>query len=269
MNIVITGATRGLGLAAARALLARGHTVVICSEDGDDVARALDTLQRDGLPARGMRCDICSEQQVIDLLGFAQADGQPVDAWINNAGMPGITGRTDQIPTAYLQRLIDTNIKGTCLCSVHALRLFHAQGHGRLLNVLGRGATRPVPFSNSYGPAKTWIRSFTRAIATEVRGTNIAVATFQPGLVHTQMTLDVQVVAGHEHRMKLLPAAQRYLGNEPEFAGEHLARIITGNMRNGKAYRLPVLGPALRRLIAGAPAIPITTRTIDAETDPR
>lgn len=269
MNIVITGATRGLGLATARALLARGHTVVICSEDRDDVARALDRLQRDGLPARGIRCDISREQQVVELLRFAQAEGQAIDAWINNAGIPGITGRTDEIPTDYLQRLIDTNIKGTCLCSVHALRAFHAQGHGRLLNMLGRGAKRPVPFSNSYGPAKTWIRSFTRAMATEVRGTNITVATLQPGLVHTQMTLDVQVIAGHEQRLRLLPTAQRYLGNEPEFAGERVARIITGNMRNGKAYRLPVLGPALRRLIGGAPAVTITTRSINAETDPR
>ena len=267
MNIVITGATRGLGLAAARALLASGHTVVICSEDGDDVARTLNALEREGLHARGTRCDISSEQEVLKLGRFAREDGQSVDAWVNNAGLPGITGRTDEVPTAYLQRLIDTNIKGTCLCSVHALRMFHAQGHGRLLNVLGRGAKTPVPFSNAYGPAKTWIRSFTRALASEVRGTNIAVATFQPGLVHTKMTLDVQVVAGHEHRMKLLPAAQRYLGNEPEFAGEYLARIVTGRMRNGKAYRLPVFGPAVRRLLAGAPDVAITTRTIKPEND--
>lgn len=69
--------------------------------------------------------------------------------------------------------------------------------------------------------------------------------------------------------MKRLPVVQRCLGNEPEFAGERVARIITGNMRNGKAYRLPVLGPALRRLIGGAPAVTITTRSIDAETGPR
>ena len=267
MNIVITGATRGLGLATARVLLTGGHTVVLCSEDDNDVGETLDALARDGLPARGTHCDIRQEQEVLDLVRFARADGQDIDAWINNAGLPGIIGRTDEVPTAYLQQVIDTNIKGTCLCSVHALRAFHTQGHGRLVNVLGRGEKTPVPFSNSYGPAKAWIRSFTLALAEEVRGTNVAVATFQPGLIRTQMTLDVRVVRGHEPRLRRLPRTQRYLGNDPEFAGEHLARIVTGDVNNGKAYRVPMLGPALRRLLGGAPEVAITTHTIEPEND--
>lgn len=268
MNVVITGATRGLGLAAARRLLADGHDIVICSEDAGDVARALAELARDRLHARGLCCDISSEADIMDLVALARADGRAVDAWVNNAGLPGITGRTDQLPAAYLERLIDTNIRGTCLGSIHALRLFHAQGHGRLINVIGRGAKSPVPYSNSYGPAKTWIRSFTRAIAVELRGTHIAACTFQPGLVRTRMTLEVQVVRGHEHRLKRLPVMQRYLGNTPEFVGARLAKLVCSELRNGRAYGVPVIRPAIRRLFGRAPEIAITARTIEAETDP-
>ena len=267
MNIVITGATRGLGLATARRLLSNGHSVVICGEDEDDLNSALDELQSSGGQASGTRCDITSESDIVRLLEFARADGCPIHAWINNAGLPGITGRTDQLPTAYLQQLIDTNIKGTCLASVHALRLFHEQGHGRLVNVIGRGAKAPVPYSNSYGPAKTWIRSFTRAIAAELEGTGIAACTFQPGLVRTRMTLDVKVVSGHEDRLKWLPVTQRYLGNTPEFVGDRLARLVSGPMRNGKAYGVPILRPALRRLLGDSPTVAITTRTLEPETD--
>jgi NAD(P)-dependent dehydrogenase (short-subunit alcohol dehydrogenase family) len=268
LNIVITGATRGIGLAAARCLLGAGHDVVICSETDDDVAAALAALHEDGLAARGIRCDISAEPEVRRLVCFARAENRVIDAWVNNAGIPGITGRTDELPTAYLQRLIDTNIKGTCLGSVHALRAFHAQGHGRLLNVIGRGAKTPVPFSNAYGPAKTWIRFFTRALAAELRNTNISACTFQPGLVRTQMTLDVRVVRGHEQRLRLLPMTQRYLANGPDFAGSHLARVITGDMRNGRAYRVPVVRPALRRLLSGAPEVAVTTRIVEPEMDP-
>jgi len=267
MNIVITGSTRGIGFAAARTLLRAGHAVTLCSEDQADVTRALAELEQEGLAARGLRCDISKEADIEALLHFAREDGRDIDAWINNAGMPGVTGRTDELPTDYLRRVIAVNIRGTCLGSVYALRAFHAQGHGRLLNVIGRGAGSPVPFANAYGPSKTWIRTFTKAIARELRGTNIAAATFQPGLVHTKLTLEMTVVKGHEHRTKLLPATQRYLANSPDFAGQHMATTITGPMRNGKEYRVPFVRRSLRRLIAPPSPIEVAIHVIDPETD--
>ena len=267
MNIVITGSTRGLGFAAARRLLSEGHSVTISSESGTDVTQALEKLETMGLRARGTRCDISSEDDVRELVRFARDGGLEIDAWINNAGMPGVTGRTDQLPTATLKRLIDVNIKGTCLCSIHALRMFQAQGHGRLLNVVGRGEKSPVPFANAYGPSKTWIRSFTLAAAREVRGSGITVATFQPGLVHTKMTLGMTVVRGHERRTKYLGALQRFLGNDPEIPGDAMAAVITGDMRNGKEYRGPLFGPAFRRIWKPPGRFDITTTVIDPECD--
>ncbi|MFW2403133.1 MAG: SDR family NAD(P)-dependent oxidoreductase [Gammaproteobacteria bacterium] len=269
MNIVLTGSTRGLGFATAKRLLSEGHSVTISSESGADVTHALEQLETMGLQARGTRCDISREEDVRDLLRFVRDGGLEIDGWINNAGMPGVTGRTDQLPTATLMQLIDVNIKGTCLCSVHALRMFQAQGHGRLLNVVGRGEKSPVPFANAYGPSKTWIRSFTRAAAQEVKGSNIAVATFQPGLVHTKMTLGITVVRGHERRVKYLGALQRYLGNDAEIPGDAMASVITGDMRNGKAYRAPLFGPIVKRLLSPPPKIDIDTIVIDPESDDR
>lgn len=267
VNIVITGATRGLGFATAWRLLSAGHEVTICSEDHADVEQALESLRAAGSTACGVRCDISSEKEVRGLVRFAREGGRSVDAWINNAGVPGITGRTDQLPAAHQMRVIDVNIRGTCLCSIHALRRFQAQGHGRLCNVVGRGEKSPVPFSNSYGPSKTWVRSFTRAMAAEVQGSAIAVCTFQPGLVHTQMTLDVTVVRGHEARLRALPAIQRYLGNEARVPADSLAKIITGDVRNGRAYRAPVLRPALRRLFVRPPRVSISAEVIEPEAD--
>lgn len=267
MNIVITGDTRGLGFAAAKCLLSQGHSVTICSESGTDVTHALEQLETTGLQARGIRCDVSSGDDILELTRFARDGGREIDGWINNAGMPGVTGRTEQLPAHDLLKLIDVNIKGTYLCSVHALRVFQAQGHGRLLNVIGRGANSPVPFANAYGPSKMWIQSFTRAMAKEVRGSKIAVCTFQPGLVHTQLTLNVRVVRGHEQRTKYLGTLQRFLGNEPDIPGDAMAKVIAGTMRNGKAYRAPVLRPALRRLLSPPPPIEITTHVIDPESD--
>ena len=93
MQIVITGSTRGIGFAAAQRLLTDGHSVTICSEDEADVERALNALCQAGHAARGIRCDVSLENDVLALLRFAQDGGQSIDAWINNAGMPGITGK--------------------------------------------------------------------------------------------------------------------------------------------------------------------------------
>lgn len=267
MNIVITGSTRGLGLAAARRLLSEGHSVTISSESGVDVTETLEQLEKSGLQARGIRCDITVDEDVRSLVHFAREGGRDIDAWVNNAGTPGVTGRTEQVPVADLVKLIDVNIKGTCLCSVHALRAFRLQGHGRLMNVTGRGAKSPVPFSNSYGPSKTWIRSFTLGMAHEVRGSKIAVCTFDPGLVRTELTLHVRVVRGHEHRTRYLGAMQRFLGNEPAVPGNALARIVTSSIRNGKAYRAPVLLPALRRILSSPDRIDLTTQVVEPESD--
>jgi NAD(P)-dependent dehydrogenase (short-subunit alcohol dehydrogenase family) len=265
MNIVITGSTRGLGFATAKRLLADGHDVVISSESAEDVDRALADLAGSGFSARGTRCDVSSEPDVRALVKFARDGGRGIDGWINNAGVPGVTGRTDQLPTTALMQVIDVNIRGTCLGSVYALREFQRQGHGRLLNVVGRGEKSPVPFANAYGPSKNWIRTFTLAMAREVRGSQIAVGTFQPGLVHTRLTLGIRVVRGHERRTRALGALQRWLGNEPQVPGDCLAGVISGPMRNGKAYRAPVLVPALRRLLSPPPPIDIATTVLEPE----
>ena len=267
MNIVITGSTRGLGLAAARQLLSEGHSVTISSESAADVTQTLERLESTGLQARGIRCDVSVEEDVRALVLFAREGGRDIDAWVNNAGIPGVTGRTDELPVADLMNLIDVNIRGTCVGSVHALRAFQQQGHGRLMNVIGRGAKAPVPFANAYGPSKTWIRSFTLGIAHEIRGSRIAACTFDPGLVRTDLTLNVRVVRGHEQRIRYLGAIQRFLGNEPEVPGKAMAKIVAGRLRNGRAYHAPVLMPALGRLFSAGSRPEVQRIVIEPERD--
>ena len=145
MNIVITGSTRGIGLAAAKQLLRDGHAVTICSEDEADVTTALAALESEGLQARGIRCDVSMESDIEALLNFARENGRDIDAWINNAGMPGVTGRTDELPTDYLRRVIAVNIQGTCLgqmlsCPehtiIHGRNLFRTQAAAQAEGVM-------------------------------------------------------------------------------------------------------------------------------------
>ena len=112
--------------------------------------------------------------------------------------------------------LIQTNILGTYYGSLVAMRIFLNQGQGKLINVSGRGDKAPVPLQNAYASSKSWMRSFTLALAREYKQSGIGVYLFNPGLVDTDMLRKVTVVEGYENRIEPLKSVIRMWGNKPE-----------------------------------------------------
>jgi len=159
-TVVITGSTRGIGLAAALHCFRSGASVVISSEDEIDLEDALAGFGGD-TRAAGVVCDVAKREDVKKLRDTALKKFGAVDVWINNAGMAAPSGNTDEVSMDRGTRLIETNILGAYYGSMTAVRLFKRQGHGRLINMLGRGRNGPVPTANLYGSSKAWIKNFT------------------------------------------------------------------------------------------------------------
>jgi NADP-dependent 3-hydroxy acid dehydrogenase YdfG len=123
--------------------------------------------------------------------------------------------------------VIETNILGVYYGSRAAMQHFLAQRSGKLINVLGRGYNRPVPWQNAYASSKTWMRSFTKALAEETRDSGVGVYAFNPGLVLTGLLTDVEVIEGSEGRLKNFPVVLRMWAKPPEVPAQKAVWIAS------------------------------------------
>jgi glucose 1-dehydrogenase len=270
---VITGGTRGIGLALAKAFRDEGAAVMICGRSKDSVDSAVDQLKTKGNNIRGMVVDVTDLDQVDALAGQTiQAFGR-LDIWVNNAGYAGPYGPTlDVHPQAFYQ-VVQVNTIGVYNGSRVAMSHFVNQRQGKLINLLGHGAKGPLPFQNAYGSSKAWVRNFTKALAEETSGSGVGVFSYSPGMVLTDMLTDVDVIQGSEQRLKNFATILRMWANPPEAITEKaiwLASSATDGKTGIEVFLLSksmllvgALREGLRSLLKRpAPAIEVKTRVI-------
>ncbi len=157
-SVVITGSSKGIGLGLAREFADRGHEVMITGSNQSSVDEALGKLE--GLDqVKGIACDVTDAGQVQALWDAAAAAFGKVDIWINNAGLARTVWSVTDTPDDQIAQMITSNLLGTTYGSKVAIRGMQAQGHGKLLNMLGA-----VPMVNSFqvwvctvAPSAAWI----------------------------------------------------------------------------------------------------------------
>lgn len=246
--VVITGSTRGLGFATARAFVAAGARVVVTSRTQTSVRAAVAALPEGS--AAGVVADMAEEGAAERLCGLALERFGRLDAWINNAALSGPYGPTAALALPDLQAVVDVNIGGTARGSVVALRHFQAHGRGTLVNLLGRGDRGPVPFQNAYASSKAWVRAFTGALAKEVAGSGVRVYGFNPGLMRTELVGTVRAVRGYEARLAPLRTVLRMWSTPVEVPARRLVRLVAGTPAVPSGRMVTMLGPG--RLLTGA-----------------
>ncbi len=230
---VITGGTRGLGLGIAQAFAQEGAAVVVASRSQKSVDSAVQQIIAEGGKSAGMVVDVANLDQMEALVKFAISQFGKLDIWVNNAGIAGPYGPTLGFDPQVFTQVIQTNIMGVYYGSRAAMDYFLAQKAGKLINILGHGYNKPVPWQNAYGASKAWVRSFTLALAEETKGNGVGVFAFNPGMVLTDLLTDVDVIAGSEHRLKLFPTIVRMWAKPPEVPAKK-ALWIASSATDGK-----------------------------------
>ena len=260
---VITGSSRGLGFAIARALSEQGANVVLAARTAETLQSAINTLKNEGYKAEGFTCNTASLEDVERLAQEAIAAFGRIDIWVNNAGISAPYGLTMSISPEWIRKVVETNILGVYYGSHEALGQFVKQGSGKLINLLGRGDTGPVPLQNAYASSKAWVKNFTRALAKEYAGTGVEVMAFNPGLVITDMLTQVDTIEGYEEKVLPLNSVIRFWGNMPERPAKKVAWMASSatDSKNGLMVRyltfdrmMAGIGKELWRWITRAPA---------------
>lgn len=194
---VVTGATRGIGLALTQALIDRGATVYAIGRDPGRLSDLRDRLPRPtlalpGAARRGQepeklqprRLDVGDGAAFAALLDEVYARHGRLDWVVNNAGIVG-GGELADMSDAQVRALVDVNLWGVLHGSRLAAAHMRRQGSGRIVNVASMAAVMPVPYSAVYTATKHAVFGLTLALREELRGHGVGVHVFCPDIVDT------------------------------------------------------------------------------------
>lgn len=214
---VITGSSRGLGLAIAESYARAGASVVISSRNGEALEQAVQKLKSQKLKVEGFVCDVRDPLQVEELSKQAQACFGPYDIWINNAAIIGPIGPVVEVPPEHFSLIWETNAMGVYHGSRVALQHFLKHKRGRLINVTGpEDSSTPTPLFAAYTASKAWVRSFTHSIAEEYKYSNIGVFALQPPYMRTALSTSLDVVAPYVKHVAPFQSKVTSLGEPPQ-----------------------------------------------------
>jgi 3-oxoacyl-[acyl-carrier protein] reductase len=184
---LVTGASRGIGRAIARALAAQGATVYLGARDAARLAEAVQEITTAGGKASPLTVDVsdrASAQAAIDAV--VQAEGR-IDHLVNNAGVTRDNLLLRMKPEEW-DTVLATNLTGAFLCTQAALRPMLKQRYGRIVNISSVVGLTGNAGQANYAASKAGLIGFTKAVAREVASRSITVNAVAPGFIATDMT---------------------------------------------------------------------------------
>ena len=182
---IVTGGSKGIGKAIARAFLDAGAEVLIAARNENDLHAATAELAAAGGRVESIRADVSQEADVKRL--FARAAGLfgRVDILVNNAGF-GASVPLREMETEVWEAVIATNLTGTFLCTREALKLMVPRRSGRIINIGSISAQRVRPDSAPYSASKFGLVGLTHSTALEGREFGISCGILHPGNVRVE-----------------------------------------------------------------------------------
>ena len=184
-SAIVTGATRGIGLAIAQELLAREAQVFICARNGREVLETVQRLSGEyGDRFRGAACDVRDHEQVRSMFAEVERLMGGVDVLINNAGV-GSHSYVEHMPVEEWRSTIETNLTGVFYCCHEAIPQMKKRGGGYVINIGSLAGKSAFPGAAAYCASKFGLIGFSEALMQEVRHDHIRVSYVMPGSVNT------------------------------------------------------------------------------------
>jgi NAD(P)-dependent dehydrogenase (short-subunit alcohol dehydrogenase family) len=229
-NVVVTGASRGIGLAIAVELARAGHQVVATMRNAAGSPELGERAAKEKLPIRIEMLDVDSDESVKQAFGRILGQG-PVDVLVNNAGIER-TGAIEETRLADFRTCMETNYFGAIRCIQAVIRPMRERGSGAIINVTSvAGKISMSPFG-PYSASKFALEAMSEALAQELRAFGVRVAIVQPGIIDTRMARNIEGMSGSKVYPQvrrcavLFEAAMAAGAGQPQVVGQRVREIV-------------------------------------------
>jgi NAD(P)-dependent dehydrogenase (short-subunit alcohol dehydrogenase family) len=183
-TVLITGGSRGLGLALGREFVSRGACVAICARDVEELERASSDLVRPGRPVLALPCDVSNMEEVGRMVEAVHEHFGAIDVLVNNAGVIEV-GPVETMTLADYEEALDINLRGPLHTMLAVIPEMRQRGEGRIVNITSIGGKIAVPHLTPYTTSKFALVGLSKAMRAELAKDGIVVTTVCPGLMRT------------------------------------------------------------------------------------
>ena len=203
---LVTGASRGIGEAIAKAFAERGARVIVSSRKQEGCEAVAAAIVAAGGEAVAMACHIGDMEALAKLFAVIEERYGRLDVLVNNAATNPYYGHVLDTDLGAFQKTVDVNIRGYFFASVLGGRLMRASGGGSIINIASVNAIRPGPLQGIYSVTKGAVLNMTKAFARECGPEGIRCNAILPGLIRTKFA---GTLISDEQQL------QHYVGSNP------------------------------------------------------
>jgi len=185
---IVTGGSRGIGLAIAAKLAELGSEVVITARSRDELEKGAQSIRKSGGKCEAAACDVSSLSDVEQLARKLAHRQKRLKIVVNNAGVGGFSTPLHEMDPESWDKIVNTNLRGV----YHMVRAFAptliANGGGDIINISSLAGKNALPNGAAYSASKWGLNGLSYSVAEELRGHNIRVTVVCPGSVNTDLS---------------------------------------------------------------------------------
>lgn len=200
---MVTGGYRGIGRGISDGLAEAGANIVLCARHLDACEQACSEIEKLGVKALAIRCDVSNAQDVENMINATVRKFGKVDILVNNAGITGSAKAVIEMSDDEWDRTQAINLKGIFLCSRAAAKEMIKQNGGKIINVTSVASFRAIPHSGDYCASKGGALLLTQVMALELIKYNIQVNAICPGFFDTELNPEVKEKAKKELKKRV------------------------------------------------------------------
>jgi short-subunit dehydrogenase len=217
MNVLVTGASSGIGKALAEHYYYQGHTLFISARREEKLKEIAKGLEKKANKCYFQKCDVASKEDTAQMVANAIEKMGSIDLAILNAGV-GRAGSFAELDTQIFRYTFDINLFGVLHAMESIIPIMKNQGAGKIAAVSSMADVRGIPHSAAYSSSKAALTKVLEAARIELKPLNIEVVTIRPGFVESEMTQQ------NKFKMPLLMPVERAV------------KIIARGLAKHKAY---------------------------------